>query len=90
MSQEAQRHDDVEPACGASLTGADSSWTAVDPAAYPRGYPRLCTDCFEDAEVEADGRAPDYDHESIEGQFVRTTGSNNTTRRMHREAGGDQ
>lgn len=90
MSQEAQQsHDDVQPACGASLTGTDSSWTTTDPTVYPLGYPRLCTECFEDADVDDEGYAPEFDHSQATDEFVRTTGSNNTTRRMHRPAGGD-
>jgi len=75
--------EDVEPACQASLTGTDSRWTTADPTAFPQGYPRLCQDCFDEAELDDNGHAQEFDHTNEVNEFVKSTGSN-TASRMHR------
>lgn len=85
MSQEAE--PDVEPQCKSSLSSRDSTWTADPAAAYPPGYPRLCTNCFPEADVDEDGRDADFDHREVTDHLIRTTGSNNSNRRMHKPKG---
>lgn len=41
-----EQDEAVTPACDTSLTGGETRWKARPSAAYPPGYPRLCTACF--------------------------------------------
>lgn len=86
-AQDQDQADDVEPACNATLTGTQTTWMESDPAAFPPGYPRLCTVCFPDATVDEEGYAPDYDHREVTDTLVRSSGGSNTNRRVHRPKG---
>jgi len=84
-----------EPACDTNRTGTDTEWDTKDAAVYPPGYPRLCSDdacfgnAFEQYAEQDDGHLPGFDHTEDVDEFVRTTGSNNSTQRLHRPAGGE-
>ena len=79
-SREAREDDakSTEPACETSLTGSSTEWQERPAAAYPPGYPRLCTDecCFgqhvPDEAWNGDGTA-DYDHTQVADTLVAST-----------------
>jgi hypothetical protein len=80
------------PACETNLTGNGTEWDTKDAAVFPPGYPRLCSDpnCFgeqfDEYAEKGDRRLPGYDHTEDLDEFVLTTGSNNTSQRLHRPA----
>lgn len=81
----------AEPACETSLTGSTTEWQERPAAAYPPGYPRLCTDedCFgqyvPDEAWNEDGTA-DWDHTQVTDTLVAST-QTGTKRRYHLPAG---
>lgn len=74
-------------ACGTSLTGRDTEWQERPAAAYPPGYPHLCTDecCFGDLVPDEawneDGTA-DWDHTEVVDTLV-CSSQQGTGRRYH-------
>lgn len=79
--------DEASPACDTNLIGRTTEWQERPAAAYPTGYPALCSDecCFgqhvPDEAWNEDGTA-DYDHTEVAEGLVCST-QRGTGRRMH-------
>jgi hypothetical protein len=77
----------TDTACDTSLTGNTTEWQERPAAAYPPGYPALCsdTDCFgshiPDGVWNEDGTA-EFDHNRVADTLVCST-QQGTRRRMH-------
>lgn len=85
--------DSTETACETSLTGSSTTWTERPAAAYPPGYPCLCSDedCFgglvPDEAWNEDGTA-DWDHTEATDTLV-CSSQQGTSRRYHLPEGHD-
>ena len=78
--------DEPEPICHTSH-GPGGRWMLDNANTYPPGYPRICPDCFPEADVNEDGFAPDFDHREVVDYFVRTGGTKSTGQYRHRPKG---
>lgn len=76
MSARTSREVHAVPACETSLTGSRTEWQTRPAAAYPPGYPRLCTTCFgphvPGGTWNEDGTA-EYDHTQATDTLVCST-----------------
>lgn len=86
---EAPREEEVAPECDTSLITGD--WETKPAAAYPPGYPRLCSspECFGECVPEeawnSDGTA-EFDHREEVETLVRSN-THGHSRRFHRPEG---
>ena len=84
---EEQHANEPDPACDTSLTGDTTEWQERPAAAYPPGYPALCTDecCFgslvPDEAWNGDGTA-EWDHTEVVENLV-CSSQQGTKRRYH-------
>jgi len=79
--------DSTTTACGTSLTGSTTEWQERPAAAYPPGYPALCSDpdCFGShvpAEAWNEDGTAEFDHTEVADTLVCST-QQGTNRRMH-------
>lgn len=82
-----QNQNSPSAACDTSLTGRTTEWQDRPAAAYPPGYPPLCSDpeCFGSvvpAEAWNEDRTAEFDHREITDTLVCST-QQGTNRRMH-------